>query len=237
MNTIRLIAPAILALPLVMTSGCMVISSKTETRTYQHAGFDSINASSGINVVLAQGPFSVIAEAPEGKLDRIRIEQNGTELRLSREPELSFGYSGRYLVTVAAPSISKIDVSGGADLDASGLTADTLDLKASGGGDMRLTGLKIGALTASTSGGGDIDAAGSCTSATLDASGGGDFSGRNLDCASASVVAAGGGDVDIRVRDSATGKATAGGDIRFFGNPATFNKDESTGGDITLEAP
>lgn len=237
MNTIRLIAPAILALPLVMTSGCMVISSKTETRTYQHAGFDSINASSGINVVLAQGPFSVIAEAPEGKLDKIRIEQNGAELRLSREPELSFGYSGRYLVTVAAPSISKIDVSGGADLDASGLTAGTLDLTASGGGDMRLTGLRIGALTASTSGGGDIDAAGSCTSATLNASGGGDFSGRNLDCASASVIAAGGGDVDIRVRDNATGKATAGGDIRFFGNPATFNKDESTGGDITLEAP
>jgi hypothetical protein len=235
MNRLIAIVPIVAA---AMTSGCIITSTKTETRTYNHANFDSIDASAGVDVVLTQGPFSVRAEAPEGNLDRIEIEQEGSELRLSRKSEMTwFGISGRYVVHVAAPAITKINVSGGADLDANGLSGDALALSASGGGDMDIAGLKVNTLTASTSGGGDIEAAGTCQSATIDASGGGDFNGDHLDCATAIATASGGGDIDIRASLSASGKASAGGDINFIGAPATFTKDESSGGDVSLEAP
>lgn len=229
---------AVPVMALAMTSGCVLTSTKTETRTYTHTGFDSITASSGVNVVLSQGPYSVVAEAPEGRLDSIEISQDGNELKLSRKAELTFfGVSGRYVVHVATPTVTRIDVSGGADLDADAFTVDAITLSASGGGDLNLTGFKAGTLTATTSGGGDINISGACQSATIDASGGGDFSGKHLDCATAVATASGGGDVEIGATQSATGKASSGGDITFIGAPPVFNKDESSGGDISLKAP
>jgi hypothetical protein len=179
--------------------GCIVVGGPTESRAYNNSGFDSISAASGINVVLSQGPFVVKAEAPEGNLDKIIIEQSGSELKLSRKSEMSwFGGNGHYVVNVSAPAISSISASGGADLETSGLQAETLSLSASGGGDLDLTGLRVTTLNASASGGGDINAAGSCVSATITASG--------------------------------------GSDIHFIGTPATFNKQESSGGDVSIDA-
>jgi len=179
--------------------GCIVVGGPTESGAYNNSGFDSISAASGINVVLAQGPFAVKAEAPEGNLDKITIEQSGSELKLSRKSGMSwFGGNGHYVVNVSAPAISSISASGGADLETSGLQAETLSLSASGGGDLDLTGLRVTTLNAYASGGGDINATGSCVSATITASG--------------------------------------GSDIHFIGTPATFNKQESSGGDVSIDA-
>jgi hypothetical protein len=234
MNTRIVFLPAV---AMAMLGGCIGTGGPTETRDHAFSGFDSIAAQSGIDVVLVQGPFAVKSEAPEGKLDRIVIAQSGSELQLELKSEITwFGYSGRYLVTVSAPAFTAIDASGGADVDASALQAETLALDASGGGDIRIAGAQIGALVASASGGGDISIAGTCTTATLSASGGGDFDGEKLDCDSVTADAGGGGDIDVGARTTATGKASGGGDVRFHGNPATFTKDESPGGDVSVEA-
>lgn len=234
MNIRIVILPAV---AMAALGGCIGTGGPTETRDHSFTGFDSIAASSGINVVLTQGPFGVTSEAPEGKLDRIVIEQAGSELKLELKSEITwFGYSGRYEVKVSAPAFTAIDASGGADVNAGALQADRLSLSASGGGDINITGAQIGALVASASGGGDIDIAGTCTTATLSASGGGDFDGEKLDCDTVTADAGGGGDIDVGARMAATGKASGGGDVRFYGNPATFTKDESPGGDVSVEA-
>ncbi|MEQ1784003.1 MAG: DUF2807 domain-containing protein [Hyphomonadaceae bacterium] len=136
----------VFVLPVVaMTAlgGCVFIGP-TESRSYNNTGFDSVSASSGINVVLSQGPFAVNAQAPEGNLDKILVEQNGSELKLSRKSEMSwFGGNGHYVVNVTAPGVTSISASGGADVDSSALQAETLSLSASGGGDIALKGLKI----------------------------------------------------------------------------------------------
>lgn len=217
--------------------GCIVVGGPTETRAYNNSGFDSVHAASGINVVLSQGPFAVQAEAPEGNLDKILIEQNGSELKVSRKPEVSwFGGNGHYVVNVSAPVITRISASGGADLESHALQAETLSLSASGGGDLDLKGLKVITLSASASGGGDINAAGACGTATITTSGGGDFDGSDLDCANVTASASGGGDIDVQASASANGDASSGGDIRFIGSPATFNKQESSGGDVSVDA-
>ncbi len=216
--------------------GCIVVGP-SETLAYTNTGFDSIQAASGINVVLSQGPFAVKAEAPEGNLDRIIVEQNGRELKLSRKSDMNwFGGNGHYVVNVSAPAITSITASGGADLESLALQSETLALSASGGGDLDLKGLKVTTLSASVSGGGDINAAGMCVNAAITTAGGGDFNGSDLDCASVTASASGGGDIGVRASASANGDASSGGDIRFIGAPASFNKQESSGGNVSVDA-
>lgn len=226
------------AAALAASSGCVITSGPQESRTYAHTGFDRISAESGINVVVTQGPFAVSAEAPEGKLDSITIEQDGGELKIGRKAEITwFGSIGHYEVKVAAPSLTHVSASGGADVTGGGLQGEQLALSASGGGDIELSSLRVTMLEATASGGGDISVSGSCTSAQVNASGGGDFDGGKLDCANVKADASGGGDIDIRASASADGRASSGGDVRFIGAPAVFNKDESSGGDVSLAAP
>jgi hypothetical protein len=67
----------------------------------------------------------------------------------------------------------------------------------------------------------------------VETSGGADFRGGDLRCETATVRASGGGDADVTATASATGSASSGGDVRFHGNPASFQKEESGGGDVT----
>lgn len=227
------------AAAMMATSGCIINDGPTESRTLANTGFDQVSAASGINVVVSQGPFAVTVQAPEGKLDSVTVEQEGGELKVGRKSEISwFGWStGRYEVRVSAPAYARISASGGADVEGMGLQGETLSLSASGGGDIDLSNLRITTLTASASGGGDIDVGGTCTTASIDAAGGGDFNGKSLDCANVKADASGGGDIEVRASASADGRASSGGDVRFIGAPPVFNKDESSGGDVSLEAP
>lgn len=216
--------------------GCVVTDGPTESRTYTHAGFDRISAGGGIDVVLTQGPFAVSARAPEGNLDKIEIEQRGSELRLARKSDWGWFSAGKYVVNVSAPAITSINASGGADVDVRGLRGETLALDASGGGDIDLTNLQIGTLSISASGGGDIDLSGSCQTATISTSGGGDVDGENLTCANVTADASSGGDVDVQATLSAAGNASSGGDVRFIGSPTKVTEQESSGGDVSVDA-
>jgi hypothetical protein len=243
------------AAALAATGGCVVVSTETVTRNYELAGFDSVSAHAGVNVVLKQGPFDVSAEGPRRKIDNLRIEKQGSSLVISRESDVSsswFNWSDRDVVTVVAPDYAAIEASGGADVDADGLRLAELDIKAGGGADVNIDGLTLGTLTvranggadvnarrvslemldASAGGGADIEVSGDCRSAMVETSGGGDFNGQDLRCETATVSASGGGDADITATASASGRASSGGDVRFHGNPVRFEKEESGGGDV-----
>lgn len=241
---------------LAATGGCVVVSSETVTRNYDLAGFDSVSARSGVNVVLRQGPFDIRAEGPKDRIDNLRIERQGSSLVISREPTTSvgwFSWSDRDVVTVSAPDYASIDASGGADVDVNSLRLDALEIKAGGGADVNVDGLTLATLridagggadvnaqglsldtlTASASGGADINVSGACKSLSVETSGGADFRGEDLRCEAATVAASGGGDAEVTATASASGRASSGGDIRFHGNPASFQKEESGGGDVT----
>jgi len=234
MKTLFMILPVA---TIAALGGCSVMSNgKTETRQHALSGFDRIVAGSGIDVVLTQGPLGVTSEAPEGKLDRITIEQSGSELKIGIEQEVTIGWSGRYRVNVSAPSYAAITASGGADVDAASLQAARITLSASGGADIDIAGARLGVLEASVAGGADINLAGSCTSATLTASGGGNIDGEAFDCDNVTATATGGADIDVGARLVAHGVAGSGGDVRFLGLPTTFTADKSSGGDVSVDA-
>ena len=250
------IAWTVPAAALAALGGCVVVSTETVTRNYDIAGFDSVSARSGVNVVLKQGPFDVRAEGPGHRIDKLLIERQGSSLVISREPTVNvgwFNWSDRDVVTVVAPDYALIEASGGADIDVDPLQLDTLDIEAGGGADINADGLRldtlrirasggadvnayrlaITTLDANSSGGADIRVSGDCKSATVSSSGGADFRGEDLRCETATVNASGGGDADLTATASASGRASSGGDVRIHGNPASFQKEESGGGDVT----
>jgi len=230
MNKLSLIS---FAAALAATSACSVMEP-IDSKTYDLAGFDSVSASHGVNVRLKQGPFSVSAEGPRSKLNRLIIERRGSELSIRREPTLSWVSSFQTdIVTVVAPAYSSIEASGGADVD---------------GDDLQLADIKI-----DTSGGADLNLSGVCKTLTMETSGGADFNARDLTCETATVSASGGADVAVTVTGNASGhgsggadivfygvtgtavgEASSGADIRFHGNPAAVQRDESSGGDVEV---
>jgi Putative auto-transporter adhesin, head GIN domain len=244
------------AAALAALGACAVVPTERETKVFNLSGFDAIIAHSGIDVVLKQGPFSVSAETPKGRIDKIVITQNGTTLDIGRKEEVvmfNWGWNERYVVTVAAPNYTSISSSGGADVDIDPLKAETLNLTAHGGADVNLAGLtarklsvttsggadvnakalQLGDVTSTSSGGGDLRLAGTCKTITIEASSGADVSGTEMTCETATVTASSGADVEIAVNGGvATGKASGGGDINFHGNPSSIEKDESSGGDV-----
>ncbi len=221
------------------TAGGCVMTEPMETRSFNNAGFDSINASGGVNLVLKQGPFSISAEGPKSKLDKLRIDQEGSTLNVRRE-SMSFSWFSvqeRDVVTITAPNFTHIESSGGVDIDAHGLSQPALSIKSSGGADFNADNINIAVLNVDNSGGADVNLSGTCKSLTVDGSGGADFDAKDLTCETVTASASGGADVDVRVTANAAGKASAGGDVRFHGSPPTFTRDASSGGDVELVAP
>src|SRR5690349_12974029 len=205
---------------LAALGGCVVVGSETrDSKTYEFSGFDSIRASSGVNVVVKQGPFSVSAEGPQNRLDLLDIGKDGSTLTVANKPHVDWGFnwSGPTIVTVVAPQYRRIEASGGADVDIDPLKLDGLELDAHGGADVNLNGLSLGRLgiTASggadinlkeatldqvkvaASGGADVQLVGACKAIEADISSGADLSARNLRCETATVTASGGADAGV----------------------------------------
>ena len=236
MNRITWLLPAA---ALAAMGGC-VISEPAETRTFAQSGFDSIDASGGVNLVLRQGDYAINAQGPKSKLDKLVIEQDGKTLSIRREPSMnwfSVNVSDRDVVTVTAPDYKSVAATGGVDIDASGLRLPVLALKISGGADFDATSFNVDQLIVDSAGGGDVNLAGACKSLKIDASGGADFNGENFACESATISASGGADVDARAALSASGRASSGADVHFLGSPAKFVSDQDSGGEVELRAP
>jgi hypothetical protein len=231
MNKLSLIS---LAAALAATSACSVMEP-IESKTYNLADFDSVSASHGVNVRLKQGPFSVSAEGPKSKLNRLIIERRGSELAIRREPTMSWfsSWSQTDIVTVVAPAYSSIAASGGADVDGDDLQLGDIRIDTSGGADLNLSGV-CKTLTMETSGGADFNAKDlTCETATVSASGGADVS--VTVTGNASGHGSGGADIDFYgVTGTAIGEASSGADIRFHGSPAIVQRDESSGGDVEV---
>jgi hypothetical protein len=206
------ILPVILAaLPLsIWAAG----EAAADTRTYSLSGFDRVSVSAGIDVDLKQGPFSVVADEPNGKFDNLVLEVRGNTLHISRKSNIGtwFSRGPDIHVAVSAPNYVGIGASSGSAVEGSNLSLKDLEVEVSSGAD--------------------VDLAGSCTSLRVDISSGADFDGEQLRCETASVDASSGADADAYATRSATGDASSGADVTFHGKPAEFDKDTSSGGSV-----
>jgi hypothetical protein len=197
----------------VALAGAAVIGPATaETRTFSLSNFERVNASAGTEVILRQGPFSVVAEERDGKFDRLRMEVRGDTLHVGRKNNwFWFDFDPpRYTVTITAPAYSGLDVSSGASVDGQNLSLQDLRVNLSSGAS--------------------IDLSGTCAGLRLDISSGASFEGERLQCESARVDASSGASAEAFATRSAEADASSGASVTFHGKPAMFDKDTSSGG-------
>jgi hypothetical protein len=214
-SSLRLIAPVAALAALGACSYSYESGPRaSETRTF--SDFDSIEASAGVNVVLRQGGYNVSISGPEGRLDGIKVVQNGKTLKVFRDGYNNwFSWGGRYEATITAPTFVGLSATSGADIEGENLSLETVELEANSGGDVEISG--------------------SCKSVSGQANSGGDVNGEGLKCETADGQASSGGDVDLFASTSANGQASSGGDVTFHGSPPDFKKQESSGGDVDSE--
>lgn len=189
-------------------------ATSAETRSFDIDGFTAVDASAGTDVIIkVGGGYSIVAEGEDRALERLRIEKRGDTLEIGRANHgIVIGHSRRVVVTVTMPVLNAVDVSSGADLEASGIDADNFDASVSSGADATLSG-RCGALTADGNSGADLDAG-------------------DLKCARARADVSSGADLTIYASQSITASASSGGDVTVLGNPDNRDVDRSSGGDV-----
>ena len=216
MRKILLLLPvtALLASACVFHTGNSTSWGPAEERDYALAGFDRVDSSAGVTVVMRQGPYAVHAKSANGDLSRLVLEVRGDTLVASRE-RMNFNWfdkGANYTITVSAPDYRGVSASSGSSIDGSGLSVKDLRVHVSSGAD--------------------VDLSGSCASLNVSVSSGADFDGSNLQCETASVDASSGADADAFATRSADGDASSGADITFHGRPGSISKDTSSGGSV-----
>jgi hypothetical protein len=201
----------------IAAGGCVVgtASGKPYSESQRHAytGFERVDASAGVEVVVSQGAFDVKAETTDGNdFDDLIVEVRGDTLHIGRKPQMWNWGGPNYRVTVSAPGYSSFGVSSGASLDGSGLSLKDVRVEVSSGAH--------------------ADLSGSCGGIRVNASSGAHFNGEELRCASAEVDASSGAHAEAFATQNAEGDASSGASVTFHGKPATFHEESSSGGSV-----
>jgi hypothetical protein len=183
-------------------------STTTDSRTV--AAFDRVDASSGIDVVIAIGPAGPIdVRAQPNIVPLISTTVAGDTLTIRATDEIDDLAS--VTVVISVPSLEAITLGGGSDGTVTSFAGDRLEVAVSGGGDLTATGT-AGVVAIEASGGADLHLAGLAV--------------RTLD-----VEMSGGAELSARVSDDVRGSASGGASVSVAGS-ARINVQTSGGAHV-----
>lgn len=200
--------------------------------------FTAIDISSGIDATVDVGDEQrVEATAPsQGELDELIVEvRGGTLIARVDWNLLDFIFGDRDIrLNIVLPRLDGVESSTGADVEVSGITADSVTLSVSSGSDLNVRSAEGGEFKIDVSSGADLRIDGRCESASMSVSSGGTLSAGGLLCETVAVEVSSGGDADVFASARITAGASSGGDINVDGNPAERDVEESSGGDVAF---
>jgi hypothetical protein len=179
------------------------------------SGFDSVRASGRFDVEIVVGEaYAVDVTGSDANHIRTRLEGDALAIEPANRPWI--GPEPRYdaTVRVTTPRLTGVSAARGAELSATGVTANAFDISATMGGEARAAG-SCGALDASASMGGVVEA-------------------RALQCENADASASMGGSVEIFASQSLDASASMGGSVEVSGSPARRDVSTSMGGSVSL---
>lgn len=177
----------------------------------QAGSFNAIDVGGGIHLRMRIGPsISVELEAEQNILDILTVTViDGT---LTVETDDSYSSPRGVTLTVVAPEITGIALSGGADGRLQDLDADDLTVDVSGGADLEVAG-RIGHLDVTASGGGKARLG-------------------DLEAEAVQLDASGGASVEVRASQRIEGRAAGGASVRTAGD-ATVDVSTSGGASVS----
>jgi hypothetical protein len=195
------------------------------------ASFTSLKATEGLDVYLTQSDTeSISVEADENLHDLILTEVEDGVLRIHTKENIGRASSKR--VNVSFKDISSITSTSGSDVYSTNtITAERLDLKSTSGSDMTLE-VNTSILNCKSTSGSDLRLSGKTIKLYAEATSGSDIKAADLSAESSEVKATSGADITVNTSKALTARATSGGDIRYYGNPETVDKSDSSSGSI-----
>ena len=205
-------------LPLLLCA--LAGSAAAQGRSVVLDRFDGIEIGGAADLHLAQGPQQVRIEGDDGDGRDLPLSVRGGVLRVNPPGSWKFWNSRRLQLHVTLPQLSRLGISGAADVHAAGpMQLERLRVSISGAGLARFDQLRAGQLVFSVSGAGDGRIAGEVGDLQLSISGKSDFQGEQLLAHKARVAVSGIGDVRVWVRDDLTISVAGIGRVDYWGSP------------------
>lgn len=212
-----------------------------ETRTIELPPFSALDISSGIDaIVTVGGTQSITAEAADTRLlDDLQLKVEGNTLKAYYDWSFfdlfSFGDRDQIKLTITVPALNKVEASAGSDVEATGVTGDTLTFRASSGADLTLRAVAGKSIDLNASSGAGLKVDGTCEDGKANSSSGSDLDAEDLLCATMDANSSSGSDLDVHASKSVKANASSGSDLTVYGNPAEVEQESSSGSDIKLE--
>ncbi len=182
--------------------------------------FDGIDIGGAADLHLAQGPQQVRIEGDDADGRDLQLQVRGGVLRVNPAGSWKFWSSRRLQLHVTLPQLSRLTISGAADVHAAGpMQLERLRVGISGAGLARFDQLRAEQLVFNVSGAGDGQVAGEVGDLQLGISGKSDFQAEQLLAHRARVAVSGIGDVKVWVRDDLTVSVAGIGRVDYWGAP------------------
>jgi len=214
----------------------LALPASAETKPYDMNSFSALDASAGVTVIFEEGETqSIIAENRNGNFDKLRIENRGDTLFVSRKNSGLFRRNKQnYTVRITAPAVSSIDASSGSSVTASGVRGDEVELSVSSGASLDVRNIAATSIELDASSGARLEAKGTCTDAELTASSGSNIRADDLVCLDVDAGASSGASIRAHASKSVQGDASSGASIRVTGGATEVEKNRSSGGSVTV---
>ncbi|RYZ58181.1 MAG: hypothetical protein EOP08_16475 [Proteobacteria bacterium] len=126
-------------------SGCIVGNANgqpySEGLRSSYTGFDQVDSSAGVEVVVIQGKFDVSAMSPNNSdMKNLIVEVRGNTLHVGRKQTMGWGGDTRYRVNVSAPAYTGFEASSGSSITGSNLQLADVEIDVSSGASIELSG-------------------------------------------------------------------------------------------------
>jgi hypothetical protein len=228
----------ILAMKRIMIA-CLMLAAAAPAaaaeRTYMVVDFDKIRVEGPYQVTLSTGvPTRAVATGPQGALERVSIEVQGTTLYVRANRSAWGGYPGE------GGGVAKISISTRALRSATVIGAGTLaidraqglrvDLLVSGSGRIGIAAVDADLLVASLNGSGKIALGGKAKQLRANISGSGDLDAASFRADNADIATDTSGSVALTAVRTAKVRANGTGEVAISGSAACTVTGPGTGG-------
>ena len=225
---------ALLFLTVVCLHACRKVTGegpvKTETRTA--TDFSGISLGAPVEVIYTpSNEYRIEIEAQQNIIDVIQTYVSHHELRLRLKDNTIIRPSEQVRVTVSAPYINSLAVSGSGSVKAlQPVSSTAMKLSVSGSGSILLNSLQTGALEADISGSGEMQVLnGSADHEDIQVSGSGRIDLTNLLAQTAKTETSGSGSIKIYVEKTLDAHISGSGSVYYKGSPTVSSHVSGSG--------
>lgn len=207
-----------LSLALLLMSGChnkfgQATGSgtmKVEKRTVPSFTAVSISGAYDVEIVV-QKEQSLEIEGDDNLLPLITTEVHGGLLDIDNTK--SFSTKNKLRLRISVPNLNAVSTSGASDIVISNVKSDEFNIDVSGAGSLQLSG-ETKTLGIKQSGAGDVDA-------------------KDLHAERVNVESSGAASADVYASEELRASVSGAGNVNYYGDPKTVNKDTSGAGSVT----